>query len=377
MQAPSTESEYRWPAEWEPHAGTLLSWPQRPELWSGRIDAVRSVYVEIIRALSEGELVRVLVNNEASAAELRAHFANHGIACGPNDAVEIWTIPTNDVWIRDYGPLRLRREQDLRHEGERHSVQIANDRLPDTPDDTKLEAASRMIAYSFTGWGGKFAAEADDRAAQAVAARMQEAFYKHSDFVLEGGAIETNGRGLLITTEACLLHPNRNPDLNRQQIEARLKATLGAHSVLWLPNGLPGDDTDGHVDMITRFVGEDRVLSCLPDSVDHPAYSEMEMNLTHLRDYRGPNGKKLHVETLPLPRLRRHSDGTPVPESYANFYIGNHVVLVPVFDDPERDPRALNAIQSAFPDRRVIGLPGSDLILEGGGIHCMTMQIAR
>ncbi len=365
MQAPSTESGYRWPAEWESHFGTLLTWPQRPELWSGRIDAVRSVYVEIIRALCEGEAVRVLVNNEASAAELNARFADSGIACGPDDAVQIWTIPTDDVWIRDYGPLRLRREQGLRLRREQG------------PDGANSEAASRMIAFTFTGWGGKFAAEADNRAAQAVAARMQETFHKYSDFVLEGGAIETNGRGLLITTEACLLHPNRNPDWNRQQIEERLKATLSAHSVLWLPNGLAGDDTDGHVDMITRFVGEDRVLSCLPDSVDHPAYGDLAMNLTHLRDYRGPKGEPLRVETLPLPRLRRYSDGTPVPESYANFYIGNRVVLVPVFGDPERDQRALNTIASAFPDRRVVGLPGSDLILEGGGIHCMTMQIAR
>ncbi|MCR9142170.1 MAG: agmatine deiminase family protein [bacterium] len=344
-------SEYRWPAEWEPHSHTLLTWPQRPELWSGRIAAVHAAYLEIIRTLSEDEAVRILVNDARTADTLRSLLRGNDIPCGPDAAVDLWVIPTNDVWIRDYGPLRL----------------LRNDSA--TP-------ASRMIAYTFTGWGEKFPADADNQAAGAVADRCNESFEKYSDFVLEGGAIESNGRGLLMTTEACLLHPNRNPRMNRDEIEARLKQTLGAHSVLWLPHGLPGDDTDGHVDMLARFVGENHVISCLPEDESHPAYADLAMNLAHLRAFRTHDGDALRVDTLPLPPLRLSPDGLPIPESHANFYIGNGSVLVPVFNDAHTNGIALRTLQRIFPDRRVVGIPGADLILEGGGVHCMTMQIA-
>ncbi|MEQ9363864.1 MAG: agmatine deiminase family protein [Leptospirales bacterium] len=345
--------EYRWPAEWEPHSCTLLTWPQRPELWSGRVDAVRRVYLEIIRALCLDEAVRILVNDAREAETVQALLAESDLPCSPGGDVDLWTIQTNDVWIRDYGPLRL----------------VA---------DRKPGETSRMIAFTFTGWGGKFKADADNQAAEAIASRLQagEGFEKLSDFVLEGGAIETNGRGLLITTEACLSHPNRNPHLDRDAIEARIRESLSAHSVIWLPKGLPGDDTDGHVDMITRFVGEDRVLTCLPDSSKHPAHADLSMNLRHLRAYRDSNGAALKIQTLPLPPQRHSADGEPVPESYANFYIGNGAVLVPVFGHPRTDEIALRTIQDAFPNRRVVGISGSDLILEGGGVHCMTMQVA-
>ena len=263
--------------------------------------------------------------------------------------MEFLTIATNDVWIRDYGPLRM---------------------YADSGN------SAYMTSFQFTGWGGKFVADADNRAAEKIAAHFGERVRKDPDFVLEGGAIETNGRDLLITTGACLLHPNRNPNLSRDAIEARLRATLGIRDVLWLPNGLPGDDTDGHVDMITRLVGEETVLTCLPDDENHPAYAALAENLACLRDYRRPDGGVLKILELPMPPPRFAPDSdVPIPESYANFYIGNRAVLVPVFGDDATDQRALNIIAAAFPNRRVVAIPGSDLILEGGGIHCMTMQV--
>lgn len=342
--------DYHWPAEWETHRYTLLTWPQRPELWSGRIDAVRKTYLEIIGALAEGESVRILVNDSQEHGAVRTLLLDNGIPCEPDGAVDLWIIPTDDVWIRDYGPLRILK---------------------------KIDHTSKMLAYTFTGWGNKFRSDADNQAAEHIAARLGETFHKYSDFVIEGGAIETNGHDVLITTEACLLHSNRNPELKREEIEARLKSSLGVRAVLWLPNGLPGDDTDGHVDMITRFVAPDRVLTCLPDDTNHPAYSALSANLSQLINFRLPDGGALKIETLPLPPQRYFADNSPIPESYANFYIGNHVVLVPTFDHAETDRAALSVIQAAFANRRVLAISGSDLILEGGGIHCMTMQVVH
>lgn len=351
----SANNDIRWPAEWEPHSCTLLTWPQRPELWSGRIEAVRAAYISIVRALigddptNPDERVLVLVNDEPTRNAVRARFIEHEIECAPGGPVEFLTIATNDVWIRDYGPLRM---------------------YADSGN------SAYMTSFQFTGWGGKFVADADNRAAEKIAAHFGERVRKDPDFVLEGGAIETNGRDLLITTGACRLHPNRNPNLSRDAIEARLRATLGIRDVLWLPNGLPGDDTDGHVDMITRLVGEETVLTCLPDDENHPAYAALAENLACLRDYRRPDGGVLKILELPMPPPRFAPDSdVPIPESYANFYIGNRAVLVPVFGDDATDQRALNIIAAAFPNRRVVAIPGSDLILEGGGIHCMTMQV--
>lgn len=358
----SVSPEYRWPGEWEPHAATLLAWPHRDDLWSGRLAAVEERFLEIIAALLPHEPVYLLVPDESAADYIRsrlpAESRTHAVA---RDRLHTPVIETNDIWIRDYGPLHL----------------IVNDRGP-------TRAADRLLAYTFNGWGHKFTAELDNAAANHIAGLPEGPCRNmqliEADFVLEGGAVESNGDGLVMTTEACLLHPNRNPELQRAEIEQRLLRDFHAHEILWLPGGLTGDDTDGHVDMVARFTARNRVIACLPDDAAHPSYAALRENLAALRAFRFADGSPLHVTTLPMPPLRytdESADRELLPESYANFYIANGCVLVPVFGYLESDARALEIIAGEFSNRKIVPISGSELILEGGGIHCASNQIYK
>lgn len=362
----SLSPDYRWPGEWEPHAATLLAWPHRADLWSGQLLTVQRRFIEMMAALLPHEPVWLLVPDDATGDSIRQQLAGAKVAVDLLDhQLRLLNIPTNDIWIRDYGPLQL------------HALN------PATGD--------RLLAYTFNGWGHKFEATLDNQAAGHIAAWLnQQSDFAliESDFVLEGGAIESNGDGLIMTTEACLLHPNRNPGLvpagtdsasaKRTAIQARLLRDFHARELLWLPGGLSGDDTDGHIDMVARFTARDRVLACLPDDPAHPSHAALAENLAVLKAYRFAESQTpLQITTLPMPPLRHSADGELLPESYANFYIANGCVLVPVFGDPATDARALEIIAGEFPNRQVVPVSGSELILEGGGIHCMTSQLLR
>lgn len=331
----------RWPAEWEPHAGTWLAWPHNPDTWPGHLAEAQGEFVGFVRALAARETVRLLVADEAMADAVRRELAAAGV---PVEDVELVPVPTDDAWLRDTGPILVEEE----------GRQVALD-------------------FTFDAWGGKYPPwERDAR----VAGRLAEigGFETRTPgFVLEGGSIDGNGRGCVLTTEACLLHPNREAGRTREQMEARLGEWLGASQVLWLADGIVGDDTDGHIDDIARFVAPDVVVAATADPSDGPNSTALSENLRRLRGMRDQDGKPLHVATLPMPPPHRVGN-LLCPASYANFYLANSVALVPVFGAPS-DQRALDALGEVLPDRDVIGVPCRTLVMGLGAWHCLSQQV--
>jgi agmatine deiminase len=260
--------------------------------------------------------------------------------------VEFFHIPTNEPWCRDHGPIFLKRSQ---------SPKVA------------------AVSFGFNAWGYKLSPfEDDDAAAALMAARIGVPIFDFGGFVLEGGSIDVNGQGTLLTTESCLLNPNRNPDLSREQIEANLRNALGVTQILWLGDGIEGDDTDGHIDDITRFVGPNTVVTVVEEDEDDPNYEPLELNLQRLRTMQLSNGSPLRVLKLPMPsRIVR--DGQRLPASYANFYVGNSVVLLPAYHDTN-DAWAASVLKEAFPERRIAPIDCRELIWGLGAFHCLTQQ---
>ncbi|MDZ7773455.1 MAG: agmatine deiminase family protein [Balneolaceae bacterium] len=347
------ELGYRMPAEWHPHAATQLHWPSNRETWPGACLArVERVYGDILAALTPHEQVHLLAENEA--VRERAGKVLEDFAVDPTRIT--WHVrPINDVWARDCGPIFVRREEAV--DGD----------LPEWA----------LTDWEYNAWGGKYPPWEDDNALPAWFARRFGIPRYAPGMVLEGGSIEVNGEGALLTTESVLLNPNRNPALDRGQIEDRLRAYLGADHVIWLKEGLTGDDTDGHIDDLARFLAPDTVLAVTapPGDVNHAALAE---NLEILRSATLPGGRSLRIETLPLPETRIEGttvDGSAyVPASYANFYVASGVVLVPLYDT-RRDGEALELIGSHFPDREVDGISCADLVWGQGSIHCVTQQL--
>jgi len=334
---------YSMPAEWAPHRATWLSWPHNLETWPTQLERVRDIWMQMIAALSPHEQVYLLVNDEGTERDVGARLKQAG-ALMTN--VTLLKIPTVDVWMRDYGPTfvtRKSREQPL----------ALND-------------------WIFNGWGGKYNAyEGDDGVTREIAARLEVPVFDH-EIILEGGSIEVNGAGICLTTEQCLLSKNRNPYLSRAEIEQYLKNSLGADQVIWLGEGIVGDDTDGHIDDIARFVNPTTV-ACIVEANSHDEnYISLQDNYERLQSATDRNGNKLSLVTLPCPRPVYY-EGSRLPASYANFYIANQVVLVPVFDDPD-DGKALGILQEVFADRKVIGLRCDEIVAGLGAIHCVTQQ---
>ncbi len=334
---------YRMPAEWEPHQATWLAWPHNRDSWPGKFEPVEPVMVKAVCALAASETVRIDVLDADHERRVRELLDAAG-AAGP---IQFHQIPTNDAWRRDHGAIFVRRQ---------------------TSEVMRLAA----IDWKFNAWGGKYPYDLDD----AVPARMAEILgipcFK-AGMVLEGGAIDVNGRGLLLTTEACLLNPNRNPELSRAEIERRLGEMLGVHTILWLGQGIAGDDTDGHIDDITRFVAEDTVVTAVEQDPDDLNFEPLQDNLRRLRSMSGAQGRPLKVITLPMPAPLCYQ-GQRLPASYANFYIANRVVLMPGFND-RNDEVARATLQSLFPDRRVAVIDCTDLIWGLGAFHCLTQQV--
>ena len=327
---------FRMPAEWEPHEATWIAWPHNRDDWPGRFAPIPWVYGEIVRRLSQVERVRILVENQDLEHGARRILKKAGADL---DAVEFFRCATNRSWTRDYGPIFVRNS--------RGEIAITN--------------------WTFNGWA-KYDNWKHDNA---VTARLAPALKMRTwspGLVLEGGSIDVNGRGALLTTEECLLSPvqARNPKLGRREIERALADYLGARKTIWLRNGIAGDDTHGHIDDLARFVSRDAVVVVSEQDKSEANYEPLRENLALLR------AQPLRVVKLPMPRPVIF-DGQRLPASYANFYIANRLVLAPTFNDPN-DCMALAALARVFPDREVVGIHSSELVWGLGTLHCMTQQ---
>ena len=334
---------YAMPAEWARHRATWLSWPHNLETWPTHLEKVREIWIQMVGALAPHEQVYLLVNDAPTEQEVTARLTAAG---APLANVTLLRIPTIDVWMRDYGPTFVTRNA--------HDAQLAfND-------------------WIFNGWGGKYQTyQEDERVARAIAELLKVPVFDH-EIVLEGGSIEVNGAGACLTTEQCLLNRNRNPHMSRQKIEQYLKDSLGVGQVIWLGEGIVGDDTDGHIDDIARFVNPTTVVCIVEANSQDDNYRFLQENYERLQGVRDPFGRKLELVTLPCPSPV-YFETTRLPASYANFYIANEVVLVPVFDDAH-DKQALGILQELFPKRKIIGLRCNEVVAGLGAIHCVTQQ---
>lgn len=328
---------YRMPAEWEKHQATWLAWPKDPETFpKGIIEPVEAAYVKMIEALAAGEIVNVLVDDKEMEEK-----ASNMINISKN--VFFHHIRTADVWMRDYGPIFIRKSNQV--------------------------AATKWI---FNSWGNKYEElKKDNEAGMEIAKLIKNKIFEPG-IVLEGGSIDTNGLGTCITTEQCLLNKNRNPHLNKGQIEGYLSNNLGFTNMIWLKEGIAGDDTDGHVDDIARFVNKNTIICMTEGSASDENYKALSENINLLEKSFDQDGKKLRVICMPMPR-RVVVLGRRVPASYANFYIGNSAVILPIFND-KNDEKAISIIGKLFPDRTVVGVDCEALAYGYGGIHCVTQQ---
>ena len=344
MAAPSpAELGYAMPAEWEPHEATWLSWPHRDGIsFPDAYDRVLPTFVKMAAALAESEIVRINVKTPAQEAEIRRLLDRHA----PPERIEFFHIPTNEPWCRDHGPIFVRR---------------------------KKEPRLAVVDFGYNAWGWKYPpCDDDDDVPTKIGAHFGLEVFDYGDFVLEGGSIDVNGEGVLLTTESCLLNPNRNPDLTREDIEKNLRDALGVKHIIWLGDGIEGDDTDGHVDDITRFVGPNTVVTVVEEDKQDPNYEPLNANLERLRAVELKKDEPLEIRELPMPsRIAR--DGQRLPASYANFYIANSVVLLPVFAET-KDAWAVAALEQLFPKRRVVPIDCRELIWGLGAFHCLTQQ---
>ncbi|MDR3672897.1 MAG: agmatine deiminase family protein [Holophaga sp.] len=336
-------ASWRMPAEWEPHAATWLAWPHNRKDWPGKFTPIPLVYAEIIRHLGRHERVELIVDDPAAEARARRILDRAGAPCG-NVRFHPW--PTDRIWVRDSGCCFVQGPG---------AVKWRFNAWAKYPDWQRDEEIGRLMA-------GAAGVEAID------------AVHQGRRLVLEGGSIEVNGRGTLITTEECLLSPvqQRNPGLGRADYEQVFAERLGAGNVIWLERGIAGDDTHGHVDDITRFVAADTVVTAVEPDPAHPNHAPLQENLRRLRAARDQDGNPLRVVELPMPGPVSY-DGLGLPASYGNFYIANGLVLVPVFND-RNDRLALNLLAGLFPDRDVVGIYAGDLVLGFGALHCLTQQ---
>ncbi|MEM0449155.1 MAG: agmatine deiminase family protein [Methanomassiliicoccales archaeon] len=336
---------YYMPAEWAPHDATWISWPKNPLTFPPEIlPEVESIFAQMVSALSQGETVKVLVEDD----EMRDRMEKACSRAGADmNRVEAKLIHSSDVWIRDYGPTFLLHRE------------------------TGEKAATK---WRFNAWGGKYDDLLyDDKAGEEVV-RSTGVRTFWPGIVLEGGSIDVNGKGTVLTTEQCLLNKNRNPHLTRDDIERYLEEYISAPNVIWLRSGIEGDDTDGHVDDFARFISEDQVLCAYSRSKANANAEVLRVNFEILRQAVDQDGRPLRVERLPMPRpLWLEEEQRFLPASYANFYIGNDCVLLPVFKD-RNDRRAIEILERAFPERRVVPIHATQLVYGYGGIHCVTQQ---
>ena len=342
------------PAEWDPHEATWLGWPHNPTDWPDKLDTIRWVYGEMVRKISQGELVRLLIANRTEERLARQYLQRAGCDL---KRVQFILHPTNRGWMRDSGPIFVK--QNANGVNRRNSTAI--------------------VHFHFNAWA-KYRDWQKDRKVPEMAARLLKkrlfnAEHASRDFVIEGGGIDVNGRGTVLTTEECYLDPKvqvRNPGLGRGEIDDTLKNYLGVKNVLWLVAGPVGDDTHGHIDDICRFVNPRTVVLIEEKNRKDPNYRPLSENWERIQDLRLEDGSKPEVVPLPMP-APLYFDGYRLPASYANFYISNAAVIVPTFNDPN-DRLALGILGELFTDRPVVGIHAVDLVLGFGTLHCLTQQ---
>ena len=362
------ELGYRMPAEWHRHSATWLTWPKDPETWPDRVPQVEEIYLRMMAALVPYAIVNLLVDDEETETSVRERCAF------PNaENIRCHQIPTIDSWIRDYGPNFVLSDK----------LQFVTNSRRTSPGgaDDKPKFVGQALAYNdwvFNAWGNKYEELKKD---DSIPARL-ESFLQVPRFepgiVMEGGSIDVNGAGCVLTTEQCLLNPNRNPQLSKKEIEQYLRSYLGVEKVLWLGEGIVGDDTDGHIDDIARFIAPEVIVCAVEDDSEDANYKLLQDNLHRLRTMTDVKGSPFQIVTLPMPGVvggtSTHArDLDRLPASYANFYIANKVVLVPIFGQAN-DARALETLQLIFPDRRVMGINCEPLVWGMGTIHCITQQ---
>ena len=336
---------YRLPAEFEPQEAIWLSWPTNKESCPKTYSKLQDKFGEIAASVSRYERVRI-------NAPMLAHM-NIRLSIADNEGdlsqVDIYENATNDVWCRDHGPIFIKHK-------ETGKVAITD--------------------WEFNAWGGKFPPFDLDNGIPAKAAAALKMDRFASKMVLEGGAIETNGKGVLITTEAVLLNKNRNPGMSKADVEKELKAMLGVESIFWLKNGIAGDDTDGHIDDMVRFVREDAVICMIETKEGDPNFKVLKENRERLNDLRTMSGEKVEVIEIEMPQAIEVKDWrlSRLPASYANFLIVNNAVLIPMYGHKKKDPMAEDKIAECFPGREIISVACKDLVMEGGALHCIAMH---
>ena len=332
---------YRMPAEWEPHAATWLSWPRNEQSWPGNFGPIPAVWAQLAQTLSAHEQVHILAGGEAVLAQARQ-------MCGGNSRITIHDVLTNDAWMRDHGPMFL--------VGPPGSPQV-------------------LIDWEYNAWGGKYPPFDHDNKVPAFVADYLKCRRFTAGIILEGGAVDSNGQGSLLTSEQCLLNENRNPQLDRAQIERYVCDYTAARNIIWLGEGIVGDDTDGHIDELARFVGPRTVVAAVEPDTSDPNHAPLADNWRRLELARDEQGRSLELVPLPLPGPLFY-EGQQMPGCCCNFYIANNVVIVPQFDDPQ-DRVALETLARCFPDRQVIGQRARELVWGLGAFHCITQQQPR
>jgi len=349
MKAPSPEEgmaktppgvAYRLPAEWEHHEATWLAWPHDRQTWPRLLAQVEAIYVQMVECLSGGEKVCIMVVDREEEERVRVLLSGRGVA----QRISYYQIKTESPWVRDYGPFFL----------------------------TAPGGERAACLFRFNAWGGKYELLLNDARVSAQFSGVLSLPQFEADMILEGGAIDVNGHGTCLATEQCLLHPNRNPGFGTSRIEHELSRFLSVRHVVWLHQGIAGDDTDGHVDNVARFVGPRTLVVAGQEDRTDANYAPLAENHRRLLEAVDQDGKPLEVVRLPMPEVLTAGPNR-LPASYANFYIANHCVLVPIYGH-HRDAQALGVLKDLFPGRRVIGIPSTPLVHGLGAIHCITRE---
>ncbi|MGV3763897.1 agmatine deiminase family protein [Parapedobacter sp.] len=347
MTATPKKLGYHFPAEWHPHRATWLSWPHKEASWPGKLEAIYAPYCAFIREVSVGEQVCINVADLTMETTAAALLATAGVDMAN---IRFYHHPTDDAWCRDHGPAFL-----INH-------------------DSSIEKA--VVDWGYNAWGNKYPPYEQDDVIPTLVGKALNLPVFHPGIVMEGGSVDFNGQGTVLTTKACLLNKNRNPQLTQQQIETYLHEYYGISQVLWLGDGIVGDDTDGHIDDITRFVNADTVVTVIEEDRTDENYDILQENLRLLKGMRLENGKPLHIIELPMPASVVY-DGQRLPASYANFYIANAAVIVPTYRDERNDQKALDILATCFPDRKIVGIDSTDIIWGLGSWHCLSQQEPR
>jgi agmatine deiminase len=334
---------YRMPAEWEPHVATWLSWPRNRDSWPGNFQPIPAVWAELTKTLAKHEHVHICAGGDAVMAEAKALVGNVA-------NVTLHPIETNDAWMRDHGPMFL---------------------VSDAGSRGKASEPT-LIDWGYNAWGGKYPPFDKDDVVPRQVAEIVKYRRLQPGIILEGGAVDFNGRGTVLTTEQCLLNPNRNPSLSRDDIEGHLRDYCAATHCVWLGEGIVGDDTDGHIDELARFVAPRVVVAVVEDDPTDENYAPLQDNLARLKKAVDQDGRALEIVPLPMPRPLFYGDQR-MPGSYCNFYIANGVVVVPQFDDPA-DARVVEILGKLFPDRRIVPQRARELAWGLGAFHCITQQ---